>query len=119
MELLELLTRAAQDPELRDQLDLKEGFVDVAETIGYDNTDKYFKEQTPAQQFADQLKQLPPEIQQQIIPMFAQQLQQMQQQQQMQARQAEMQAKAQQQVQMQAMRDNARAELEAQAMGVM
>ena len=119
MELLELLTRAAQDPELRDQLDLKEGFVDVAETIGYDNTDKYFKEQTPAQQFADQLKQLPPEIQQQIIPMFAQQLQQMQQQQQMQARQAEMQAKAQQQVQMQAMRDNARAQMEAQAMGVM
>ena len=112
MELLELLTRAAQDPELRDQLDLKEGFVDVAETIGYDNTDKYFKEQTPAQQFADQLKQLPPEIQQQIIPMFAQQLQQMQQQQQIQARQAEMQAQAQKQVQMQALRDNARAELD-------
>ena len=119
MELLELLTRAAQDAVLREELDLKEGFIDVAETIGYDNTDKYFKEATPAQQFSDQLKQLPPEIQQQIIPMFAQQLQQMQQQQQIRQQQAEMKAQAQKQVQMQQLRDNAKAELEAQAMGVM
>ena len=119
MELLELLTRAAQDAELRQELDLKEGFIDVAETIGYDNTDKYFKEATPAQQFSDQLKQIPQEMQAQVVQMFSQQLQQMMQQQQMQQQQAEMQAQAQKQVQMQAMRDNARAELEAQAMGVM
>ena len=119
MELLELLTRAAQDAELRQELDLKEGFIDVAETIGYDNTDKYFKEATPAQQFSDQLKQIPQEMQAQVVQMFSQQLQQMMQQQQMQQQQAEMQAQAQKQVQMQQLRDNARAELEAQAMGVM
>lgn len=118
MELLELLTRAAQDAELRQELDLKEGFIDVAETIGYDNTDKYFKEATPAQQFSDQLKQIPQEMQAQIVQMFSQQLQQMMQQHQMQQQQAEMQAQAQKQVQMQQLRDNARAELEAQAMGI-
>ncbi len=115
MELLELLTRAAQDPILREDLELKEGFIDVAETIGYDNTDKYFKEATPAQQFSDQLKQIPQEMQAQVVQMFSQQLQQMMQQQQMQQQQAEMQAQAQKQVQMQAMRDNARAELQQQA----
>ena len=56
MQLLELLTRAAQDAELRAQLNLKEGFITVAETIGYDNTDKYFKDETPATQFGEQLK---------------------------------------------------------------
>lgn len=115
MELLELLTRAAQDAELRQELDLKEGFIDVAETIGYDNTDKYFKEATPAQQFSDQLKQIPQEMQAQVVQMFSQQLQQMMQQQQMQQQQAEMQAQAQKQVQMQQLRDNARAELQQQA----
>ena len=112
MELLELLTRAAQDAELRQELDLKEGFIDVAETIGYDNTDKYFKEATPVQQFRDQLKQIPQEMQVQVVQMFSQQLQQMMQQQQMQQQQAEMQAQAQKQVQMQQLRDNARAELD-------
>ena len=115
MELLELLTRAAQDPILREELELKEGFIDVAETIGYDNTDKYFKEATPAQQFSDQLKQIPQEMQAQVVQMFSQQLQQMMQQQQMQQQQAEMQAQAQKQVQMQQLRDNARAELQQQA----
>lgn len=112
MELLELLTRAAQDPILREDLELKEGFIDVAETIGYDNTDKYFKEATPAQQFSDQLKQIPKEMQAQVVNQLQQYLQQMVQQQQMQQQQAEMQAKAQQQVQMQAMRDNARAQMD-------
>ena len=114
MELLELFTRASQDPELRSQLDLKEALIDVAETIGYDNTDKYFVENTPAQQFSEQLAQIPQEMQAQVVQMFQQQLQQLMQQQQMQQQQAEMQAQAQRQVQMQAMRDNARAELEAQ-----
>ena len=114
MELLELFTRASQDPELRSQLDLKEALIDVAETIGYDNTDKYFVENTPAQQFREQLAQIPQEMQAQVVQMFQQQLQQLMQQQQMQQQQAEMQAQAQRQVQMQAMRDNARAELEAQ-----
>ena len=119
MELLELFTRAASDPELRAQLDLKEALIDVAETIGYDNTDKYFKDETPAQQFADQLKQIPQEMQGQVIQELQGQLQQMIQRYQMQQQQAQMQARAQGQVQMQALRDNARAQMEAQAMGVM
>ena len=119
MELLELFTRAASDPELRAQLDLKEALIDVAETIGYDNTDKYFKDETPAQQFADQLKQIPQEMQGQVVQELQGQLQQMVQRYQMQQQQAQMQARAQEQVQMQALRDNARAQMEAQAMGVM
>ena len=116
MQLLDLLTRAAQDPELRAQLDLKEGFITVAETIGYDNTDKYFKDETPANQFAEQLKQIPQEMQAQVVEALQGQLQQMAQQYQRQQEQQEMQAQAQKQVQMQALRDNARAELEAQQM---
>lgn len=119
MELLELFTRAASDPELRAQLDLKEALIDVAETIGYDNTDKYFKDETPAQQFADQLKQIPQEMQGQVVQELQGQLQQMVQRYQMQQQQAQMQARAQEQVQMQALRDNARAQMEAQSMGVM
>ena len=119
MQLLELLTRAAQDAELRAQLNLKEGFITVAETIGYDNTDKYFKDETPATQFGEQLKQIPQDMQEQVVGQLQAQLQQMVQQHQMQQEQQEMQAQAQKQVQMQALRDNARAELEAQQMGVM
>lgn len=122
MQLLELLTRAAQDAELRAQLNLKEGFITVAETIGYDNTDKYFKDETPANQFAEQLRQIPQNMQEQVVEQLQGQLQQMAQQYQMQQQQAEMQAQAQKQVQMQLLRDNARAEMEAQQlqqMGVM
>ena len=93
MELLELFTRAASDPELRAQLDLKEALIDVAETIGYDNTDKYFKDETPAQQFADQLKQIPQEMQGQVIQELQGQLQQMIQRYQMQQQQAQMHGK--------------------------
>ena len=111
-QLYEIFKSVGESQQLFPLIDWKEVIVTLVETVGYDNTDKFFAEESPAEQFSGQLKQLPPEIQQQIIPMFAQQLQQMQQQQQMQARQAEMQAKAQQQVQMQAMRDNARAEMD-------
>ena len=91
MQLLELLTRAAQDAELRAQLNLKEGFITVAETIGYDNTDKYFKDETPATQFGEQLKQIPQDMQEQVVGQLQAQLQQMAQQYQMQQQQNEMQ----------------------------
>ena len=87
--------------------------------IGFDNTEKYFTEETPAQQFSEQLKQVPPELQEQVVGMFAQQLQQMAQQYQMQQQQQQMQAQAERQVQMQQMRDNARANAEMQALGGM
>ena len=113
-QLYEIFKSVGESPNLFPMIDWKEVIVTLVETVGYDNTDKFFAEESPAEQFSGQLKKLPPEIQQQIIPMFAQQLQQMQQQQQIRQQQAEMQAQAQKQVQMQQLRDNARAELEAQ-----
>ena len=110
---------AFQLPQLAQQLDEKEIFTKVVETLGFDNVDTLFKQQTPATQLGEQLNQIPQEMQAQVVSNFQQQLQQMMQQYQIQQQQAEMQAQAQKQVQMQQMRDNARAELEAQAMGVM
>jgi hypothetical protein len=110
-QLYEIFKSVGESPNLFPMIDWKEVIVTLVETVGYDNTDKFFADETPAEQFSGQLKQLPPEIQQQIIPMFAQQLQQMQQQQQIRQQQTEMQAQAQKQVQMQQLRDNARAEM--------
>ena len=118
-DLYQLASGCAQLPQLADRIDFEEIAKTGFENIGYDNVDKFFKEVTPTDQFASQLKQIPEQMQAQVVQMFSQQLQQMQQQQQMQAQQAEMQARAQKQVQMQQLRDNARAELEAQTMGVM
>jgi hypothetical protein len=116
-QLYEIFKSVGQSPELFAMIDWKEVIVTLVETVGYDNTDKFFAEQTPAMQFTEQLKQIPEQMQAQVVQMFSQQLQQMMQQQQIRQQQAEMQAQAQKQVQMQAMRDNARAELKAQAMG--
>lgn len=116
-QLYEIFKSVGESPNLFPMIDWKEVIVTLVETVGYDNTDKFFAEESPAEQFSGQLKQIPEQMQAQVVQMFSQQLQQMMQQQQMQQQQAEMQAQAQKQVQMQAMRDNARAELEAQAMG--
>lgn len=103
---------AFQLPQLAQQLDEKEIFTKVVETLGFDNVDTLFKQQTPAMQLGEQLNQIPQEMQAQVVSNFQQQLQQMMQQYQVQQQQAEMQAQAQKQVQMQQMRDNARAEME-------
>jgi hypothetical protein len=113
-DLYQLASGCAQLPQLADRIDFEEIAKTGFENIGYDNVDKFFKEATPTDQFASQLKQIPEQMQAQVVQMFSQQLQQMMQQQQMQQQQAEMQAQAQKQVQMQQLRDNARAELEAQ-----
>jgi hypothetical protein len=113
---------AFQLPELAQQLDAKEIFTKVVETLGFDNVDTLFKQASPATQFAEQLRQIPQNMQEQVVGQLQGQLQQMAQQYQMQQQQAEMQAQAQKQVQMQLLRDNARAEMEAQQlqqMGVM
>ena len=36
--------------------------------MGWDNVDKFFKPDTPMQQVFDEMKQLPPEIQQAAVP---------------------------------------------------
>ena len=114
-QLYEIFKSVGESPNLFPMIDWKEVIVTLVETVGYDNTDKFFAEQTPVTQFSEQLKQIPQEMQAQVVQMFSQQLQQMAQQYQMQQQQAEMQAQAQKQVQMQQLRDNARAELQQQA----
>lgn len=118
-QLYEIFKSVAESPELFAMINWQEVVTTLVESVGYDNTDKFFKDQTPATQFGEQLKQIPQDMQEQVIGQLQAQLQQMVQQHQMQQEQAEMQAQAQKQVQMQALRDNARAELEAQQMGVM
>ena len=110
-QLYEIFKSVGESPDLFKLIDWKEVIITLVETVGYDNTDKFFVDQTPAQQFSEQLKQIPEQMQGQVVQMFSQQLQQMQQQYQMQQQQAKMQAQAQKQVQMQQLRDNARAEL--------
>ena len=111
-QLYEIFKSVGQSPELFAMIDWKEVIVTLIETVGYDNTDKFFADETPVQKFSEQLKQIPEQLQGQVIQTFTNQLQQMAQQYQMQQQQAEMQAQAQKQVQMQAMRDNARAEMD-------
>ena len=81
-------------------------------TLGWDNTDKFFKDDTPAQQFSDQLKQIPPDLQNQVVGYFEQQLQQITQQYQQQQQQAQMQAQANEQVEMDMLRQQARQQAE-------
>lgn len=116
-EMYQLFQGAGQHPELFAMVDWKEVFTTGVEMIGFDNPDKFFADETPAQQFSEQLKQIPAELQGQVVGMFSQQLQQMAQRYQMQQQQQQMQAQANQQVQMDMLRDNARANIEMQAMG--
>lgn len=66
-ELMEVFTRAAQDPELRPRLDLQEAVKQVVESIGFENVDKYFTEPTMVDEMANFVKQLPEEMQQMLL----------------------------------------------------
>lgn len=114
-ELYQIFESIAQNQELYNMINWKEVITTAVEMVGFDNTEKFFKDQTPTEQFSDQLKQIPEPLQEQVVQIFAQQLQQMTQQYQAQQQQQQMQQEASKQVQMQMMRDNARAELEMQA----
>lgn len=67
-QLYQLFVGAAQLPELREKLDFVEAFTTLVEALGWDNVDKFFKPDTPMQQVFDEMKQLPPEIQQAAVP---------------------------------------------------
>lgn len=111
-ELFQLFQAVGQSPELSQMIDWKETITTYVECIGFDNPDKFFKDATPVEQFAEQLKQVPQEMQEQVVGQFSQELQQMAQQYQMQQQQAQMQAQAQNQVQMDMYRQQARANAE-------
>lgn len=114
-ELYQLFQGAAQMPELAQMINWKEVLTTAVEMIGFDNTDKFFVDETPTQQFGDMLQQLPQELQQQIVPVLQQFTQQFVSQAQQQQQQANMQAQANQQVQMdiyrQQARDNAKTQI--------
>lgn len=111
-ELYQIFQGAAQFPETAQMVNWKEVLVTLVETVGFDNTDKFFAEETPVQQFSNNLKQLPQEIQQQILPLLEQQTQQTVGQIQQQQQQQQMQAQAQNQVEMDIYRQQARAQAE-------
>lgn len=113
-DLYQLFEGLAKLPDLQGALNWKEIAVTGAEMIGFDNTDKFFNDETPAEQFAQSLKQMPVELQAQLVGQFQQEAQAMMQQIQQQQQQAQMQAQAQNQVQMDMLRQQARANLEQQ-----
>lgn len=114
-QVFSMMTGAAQNQQLFNMFDWKETYTTGFEMLGFDNPDKFFADETPADQFAQQLKQIPPELQQQAVGMLQQYLGQMTQQYQQQQQQQEMQQQAQNQVQMQMYRDQVRNEMQQQA----
>ena len=108
-QLYEVFTGAYQIPELAKDINWDEVFITYLEGLGWDDTDKFFKHDNPVDIFAEQLKQIPDEYQEQVVGLFAQQLQQMINQYQQQQQENEMRQRAAQQVEMQNYRDEARA----------
>lgn len=113
-ELYQIFQGAAQFEPTANMINWKEVLITLVETVGYDNTDKFFNEETPVEQFAEGLKQIPEQILEQLLPMFTQQAQQAVQQAQMREQQTQMQARAQGQVQMDMYRQQARQSAEMQ-----
>lgn len=115
-QLYQVFVGAANLPELQAQIDWKEVLVTYIEGLGWDNTDKFFKDESPATQFSDQLAQLPDEVQGEVVGHFQQELQQFTQMQQQQEQQQAMQQQAQNQVEMDMLRQQYRQQAENEMM---
>jgi hypothetical protein len=111
-----MMQAAGQNAQLFNMFDWKETYTTGFEMLGFDNPDKFFADDTPADKFAQEIKQIPPELQGQAVGMLQQYLEQMTQQYQAQQQQQEMQQQAQNQVQMQMYRDQARQQAENEMM---
>ena len=111
-QLYQLFQGLAQVSELQGRLNWQEIATQGIEMIGFDNTEKFFNENDELAQMEQEFKQLPEEVQQYLLPQFAQATQQTMQQYQMQQQQQQMQAQAQNQVQMDIFRQQARANAE-------
>lgn len=107
-EVYDLFTAIAQNPELFKMVNWREVITTALEMTGFDNTEKFLNDETPATQFGQELNQIPQEMQGQVVQMFSQQLQQMTQQYQQQQQQEQMQQEANNQVQMDMYRQQAR-----------
>lgn len=115
-QLYQVFVGAANLPELQAQIDWKEVLVTYIEGLGWDNTDKFFKDESPAAQFSDQLAQLPDDVQGEVVGHFQQELQQFTQMQQQQEQQQAMQQQAQNQVEMDMLRQQYRQQAENELM---
>lgn len=108
----QLMASASANPQLFAMFDWKEVYTTAFEMLGFDNPDKFFKDETPVEMFADELRKIPPELQEQAVGELSQHFMGMVQNYQQQQAQAQMQEQAQRQVQMQAMREQARNDLQ-------
>lgn len=114
-DMYQLFSGLAQLPDMQGRIDWEEVAKEGLENIGYDNLDKFFNDANPIDQMAQQFKQMPPEVQQQLLPMFQQQGQEAMQQFQI----NQMQAKANEQVQMDMLRQEARQNAQIEQIGVL
>lgn len=115
-ELYQTIQGLLQIPQFAHRVNIEEAATTAIEIIGFDNPEKFILPDNATTQLTSQIKQIPPEMQEQVSQMLLQQLGQMQQQYQAQQQQQEMFNKAQEQVEMQQMRENAR--VEAQNVGI-
>lgn len=115
-QVFSMMQAAGQNAQLFNMFDWKETYTTGFEMLGFDNPDKFFADETPADKFAQEIKQIPPELQGQAVGMLQQYLGQMTQQYQAQQQQQAMQQQAENQVQMQMYRDQARQQAENEMM---
>ena len=66
-EAFTMLNSAGNNPELLERIDWVEALKTGLESLGFDNTDKFFKDLSEIDQVAEFVKQLPPEYQQVIM----------------------------------------------------
>lgn len=66
-EAFNMLNAAGNNQELSQKIDWVEALKTGLESVGFDNSDKFFKDISEIDQVADFVKQLPPELQQAII----------------------------------------------------
>lgn len=107
-QLFQMFSSIGQNPELFNMVNWRETITTAVEMLDFENPDKFLNGESPAEQFSQQLKQIPSELQGQVCSMFSQQLQEMAQNYQAQQQQAQMQQQAQNQVEMNMMREQAR-----------
>lgn len=82
-ELFTLFKEVGANDVLFKMIDWKEVIITAVEMIGFDNTDKFFKPETPLSQMIEQLQAMPEPMQQQLMPALMQTVQQFMQMQQM------------------------------------
>ncbi|MBR6099405.1 hypothetical protein IKP85_06630 [bacterium] len=111
-QLFQMFNSVGQNPELFQMVNWRETITTAIEMLDFENPDKFLNGTSPAEQFAEQLKQIPPEEQERIVGFFAQELMDYQQKMAQDAQQQEMQQQAQNQVEMDMMREQARQNVE-------